>query len=189
MRFDEFLRRESIAAVPVERFDGFVVEVEGPQDWETVESQPGVWIWAWRDDPYVERFCANAVLTMHRVSVALDPVEVFVMLCDEQVHLVPGSHERHREVRPADDGIGVEGLLSQRIETEVGAVDSVSHSRIIANERETLIAQLTVSALRESPVNWGRIGLSVVPIGAPDHSHPAAGQGGRPVTVQQGGAR
>ena len=112
MRFDQFLQQHGIVAVPVDQFDGFEVNVVGPQDWEVVEDRPGLRIWVWREDPYLNQFCANAVLTMHRVAAELDPTEVFAMLSDEQVHLVPGCHERQRSSAPADGGMGIQGLLS-----------------------------------------------------------------------------
>lgn len=59
MRFDEYLQQHGIAAIPVDRFDGFEVEIEGPHDWEAVESRPGLRIWVWRGAPYAESFCAN----------------------------------------------------------------------------------------------------------------------------------
>ena len=194
MRFDDYLQRHAISADHVDRFDGFEVKVEGPQDWQAVESRPGLRIWAWRDDPYLRQFCANAVLTMHRVPVSLDPAEVFSMLSDEQVQLVPRCHERHREVRDADDGIGIQGRLSTQFDSEFGAIDSVSHCRIIAGDQQTLIAQVTFTGLHDSPVDWGHVRLSVVPDtswhseGAPPIAEMGAGHGG-PTSAATSGDR
>ena len=47
--------------------DGIGIQGQGPHDWEAVEDPPGLRIWVWREDPYLQQFCANAVLTMHRV--------------------------------------------------------------------------------------------------------------------------
>ena len=151
MRFDEFLQQHGIVAVPVDRFDGFEVSVVGPHDWEAVEDRPGMRIWVWREDPYLQQFCANAVLTMHRVAVALDPPEVFAMLSDEQVHLVPGCHEHQRTSAPAEDGIGLQGTLSSQFDSEFGTIDSISRTRIIPTAQATLIAQLTLTASAPLP--------------------------------------
>jgi hypothetical protein len=94
-------------------------------------------IWAWREDPFLKQFCANAVLTMHRVPTQLEPAEVFAMLSDEQVHLVPGCHERQRTSDPADDGAGLWGLLSSQFDSEFGTIDSISRTRIITGAEET----------------------------------------------------
>ena len=163
IRFGEFLKQHGIVAVRVDRFDGFEVTVEGPHDWGAVEDLPGLRIWVWREDPYLQRFCANAVLTMHRVAAELDPTEVFAMLSDEQVHLVPGCHERQRSSAPAYDGIGIEGLLSSQFDSEFGIIGSLSRTRIITDDHQTLIAQLTLTALHDSPVDWASIRMSVEP--------------------------
>ena len=163
MRFDQFLQQHGIVAVPVDQFDGFEVNVVGPQDWEVVEDRPGLRIWVWREDPYLNQFCANAVLTMHRVAAELDPTEVFAMLSDEQVHLVPGCHERQRSSAPADGGMGIQGLLSLQFDSEFGVIDSLLRTRIITDDDQTLIAQLTLTALHDSPVDWASIRISVEP--------------------------
>lgn len=179
MRFDEYLQQHAIVAVPVDRLDGFDVEVEGPQGWEAVEDRVGMRIWAWRNDPNLQKFCANAVLTTHRVSAVLGPAEVFAMLADEQVQIVPGCHERHRECRPADGGLGVEGVLFSQFDTEIGTIDSLSRSRIIASEQATLIAQLTITALHDSPIDWTHIRLTVVPDSQPTESDSTVGNDGQ----------
>lgn len=167
MRFDDYLKQRGCAAIPVDQFDGFDVEVEGPHDWEAVEARPGLRVWVWRDDPYIQQFCANAVLTMHRIPARIDPQDSFSMLSDEQVQLAPGCHERHREAGPANDGIGIAGVLASQFDSEFGAIDSVSHSRIITTDEETLIAQLTLTALHDSPVDWAHVQLTVLPESQP----------------------
>ncbi len=177
MRFDNYLQQHAIAAIPVEQFDGLEVDVAGPHDWEAVESRPGMRIWIWPEDPYRQQFCANAVLTMHRIGAPLDPPEAFAMLCDEQVDLVRGCHERYRAWQPDDDGLGIKGMLSLQFDSEVGAIGSASHTRIIPAAQETLIAQLTVTALLGSPANSADIRLSVVPTGtAPSTNETVAGR-------------
>lgn len=47
-----------------------------------------------------------------------------------------------------------------QITHELGAIESVSRSRIITAEEETLIAQLTMTVLRDSPVERANIWLS-----------------------------
>lgn len=49
------------------------------------------------------------------------------------------------------------------IKHELGAVNSASWSRIIPNGTETLIAQLTVTSLDDSPVEQERVWLRVTP--------------------------
>ena len=188
MRFDEYLHQHGMAAIPVDRFDGFEVSVEGPHDWEAVEDQRGLRIWVWRNDPYLNQFCANAVLTMHRVPDALDPAEVFVMLSDEQVRLVPGCHERQRTSAPADDGIGIRGLLSSQFDSEFGIIDSLCRTRILADNQQTLIAQLTLTALHDSPVDWADIQMSVMPEPAPSDAASGAGPDSPAAVAPGGGA-
>ena len=192
MRFDTYLEERGISAAPVDRFYGIEVDVDGPPDWEAVESRPGMRIWIWPDDPYRQQFCGNAVLTMHRISTVLDPLEVFEMLCNEQVHLVGGCHERYRAWRPAVDGVGIDGMLSSQFDSQVGSIGSASQSRIIAPGQETLIAQLTVTALLGSPANSANIRLTVkcagaaAAVGEPDGQQPVAG--GIPASRVVGGA-
>jgi hypothetical protein len=175
MRFDEFVQEHSLAVSPVDRFTGFVVEVGVPPGWEPFESAVGARVWAWRNDPCIEVFCANAVLTMHRVVASLDPAEVFAMLAEQQLQTAPGCREQSRELGAATEGAGVTGLLAMKIAHELGTIDSESKSRIITTEQETLIAQLTVTALTDSPVDRARIWLKAVPgpVANPAHaSHP-----------------
>lgn len=66
MRFDGFMQEKGIAAFPVDRFTGCVVEVGAPPGWELFDSTVGLHVWICRSDPRMDEFCANAVLTMHR---------------------------------------------------------------------------------------------------------------------------
>lgn len=203
MRFAEYVRRSGAAVAPVDRFARFVVEAGMPAGWEPVRSVPGMRVWCDSDERSSGGFCANVVLTMHRVAAALDEGEVFAMLVDEQLQSVPGCREDRRELVPADDGVGVEGLLALQIPAhEFGAIDSVSRSRIIKYGPETLIAQLTMTALRNSSMNPAGFWLTVRPGAAPggvgvqmgdayhDESTPAAEPGERVerprVTPQRG---
>jgi|GEM_PF-3843274 len=180
MRFDEFVATHGVATSPTERFAGLVVEVEAPPDWELFDSALGVRVWVRRDDPCIEQFCANAVLTMHRLQVALDAGEVFAMLTEQQLRTVPGSRELHRELAAADGGVGMAGVLFMQINDQPGTIDSISRCRIITTERETLIAQLTVTALHESPVDRAHVRLTVR-AGAVADSTSAGQVGGAPV--------
>ncbi|WP_406817375.1 hypothetical protein [Mycobacterium sp. M23085] len=161
MRFDEFIDEQAVAVLPVDRFAGLVVEVAVPRGWEPFDSATGARVWVWPADPSIDVFGANAVLTMHRVEAALNPGEVFAMLAEQQLHSVPGCTELRRELTAATEGAGVTGLLAMRIAHELGTIDSASQSRIITAEQETLIAQLTVTALHDSPVDRAHIWLSV----------------------------
>jgi len=161
MRFDEFVEAHAVVVSPVDEFAGFVVEVGIPADWTPFDSAPGMRVWIWRTDPHIHEFCANAVLTLHRVEAVLDPGEVFAMLVAQQLQSVPGSHELHRELASATDGVGMVGALAMHITRELGTIDSESRSRIITAEQETLIAQMTVTALDDSPVNRADVWLTV----------------------------
>jgi hypothetical protein len=161
MRFDEFVEGSDIAVCSVDLFTGLVVEVGVPPGWEPFDSAVGVRVWVRRTDPRIEAFCANAVLTMHRVEAVLDAEGVFAMLADQQRRSVRGCHELHRELGDATEGPGGVGVLALEITHELGAIDSVSQSRIITTEQETLIAQLTATALHDSPVERGDVRLNV----------------------------
>lgn len=160
MRFDEFTEEHGLAVSPVDRFVGFVVEVGVPPGWEPFESAEGVRVWVCRADPCIDVFCANAVLTMHRVEASLDPPEVFAMLSDQQLQSAPKCRELHREFTAAREGPGSAGTLAIQIAHELGTIDSTSQSRIITAERETLIAQLTVTALHDSPMDGSGVWLT-----------------------------
>jgi hypothetical protein len=181
VRFEEFVARNGIAVAPVDRFDGFSVDVGIPPDWEPFDSAVGIGVWVGHSDPRLDRFCANAVLTLHHVEASLDVGEVFAMLSEQQLQSVPGAHELRRELVAAAEGPGFAGELAMRIAHELGTLDSMSRSRIIATEQETLIAQLTVTALTDSPATVANIWLSVR-LG-PTVSHLTTGDSGcRPVS-------
>lgn len=163
MRFDEFVHQRGVPFGPVDRLDGYLVEVVVPPDWEAVQSPTATPVLIWRDDPSKERFCANAVLTMARADAALDPHDVFAMLCEWQVHMMPGIHEIQRESAAPHAGPGLLGILDLLINTDVGVLQSVVMSRIIATDHHTLIAQLTFTAQPDSLVQRSRIGFGVVP--------------------------
>lgn len=160
MRFDEFVKLHGIAVTPVDRFDGLAVEVEGPPGWEHFDSALGGRIWICRTDPRISDFCANAVLTMHRVEASLDAGEVFAMLAEQQLQSVQGCHELHRTFADAPEGPGTLGTLAMQITHERGTLDSESQSRIITTEKEMRIAQLTVTGLHDSPVDRSNVRLS-----------------------------
>lgn len=115
---------------------------------------------------------------MHSIDAPLGPVEVFARLSDQQLQSVRNSVELRRELAAATEGPGIVGSLTMRIAHELGTVDSESRSRIITAEQETLIAQLTVTALHDSPADRSRIWLTArpgpVPIPAPAGRHTAA---------------
>ncbi|BBY08021.1 LpqN/LpqT family lipoprotein [Mycobacterium noviomagense] len=161
MRFDEYTEKHGLAVSPVDEFAGFIVEVGVPPGWEPFDSAPGVRVWAWRDDPCIDVFCANAVLTMHRVKAPLNPAEVFAMLAEQQLQSAPGCHEVRREMSPGGESVGVQALLAMQITHELGTIDSASQSRIITAGHETLIAQLTVTARHDSPVDRSHVRLTV----------------------------
>jgi hypothetical protein len=161
MRFDEFVEKHAVPVSPVDRFAGLVVEIGVPPGWEPFDSAPGVHVWFCRDDPRIDDFCANAVLTMHRIDAVLDALEVFTMLVEQQLQSTPSCHEIQREFAAATDGPGAVGELAMHIAHDRGTIDSRSRSRIITTERETLIAQLTVTALDDSPVDRANVWLTV----------------------------
>ena len=74
------------------------------------------------------------------------------MLVEQQLQSVSGCREQRRELAAATDGKGLVGVLAMQITDALGVIDSVSRSRIITTEQETLIAQLTVTGLYNSPV-------------------------------------
>ncbi|BBX07644.1 hypothetical protein MAIC_24470 [Mycolicibacterium aichiense] len=132
-----------------------------PPGWDPYDSAPGVALWVCRSDPLANEFCANAVLTMHRVEAVLDCGEVFAMLADQQLQSVPGCRERSRQLTAAEEGSGVAGTLAMEFAHQFGPLDSICRSRIAAMEPETLIVQLTTSVLRDSPVVREPIQLTV----------------------------
>ncbi|BDB40900.1 MULTISPECIES: hypothetical protein [Mycobacterium] len=181
MKFDEYVKRSGIALTGVGQFPGFVVEIGMPAGWEPERSAPGLRLWCHADEKAGGSFCANAVLTTHIAAADLDEEEVFAMLADEQMQSVPGCEEQHRDVASADDGIGIHGLLALQIPAhEFGAIESVSRSRIIKYGPETMIAQLTVTALLTSAVNhdafWMTVRPGAAPAGVIVQTHSSGGQ-------------
>jgi hypothetical protein len=162
-RFDEFVRANNIQQAAVDQFDEYRVDIELPADWEPFDSAPGTRTYIWRADPFIQQFCANVVLTMTRLETVLDPAEVFSMLCEGQLHTLPGSHETLRDVGEANDAGGVSGILAMQVDTGRGLVDSISLTHVVNNSEQTLIAQLTFTALRDSPVDCDHIRLIVKP--------------------------
>ncbi|MEZ0051337.1 hypothetical protein ABIA30_002335 [Mycobacterium sp. MAA66] len=161
MRFDEFAQRHNLAISPIDRFDRFVVEVGVPQGWYPFDSATGMRIWACRSDPRIDVFCANAVLITHRVEAKLDAHEVFAMLSEQQLESVQCAYEQRRTLSAATEGPGVVGVLAMQINDKLGVLDSLTRTRIITNPKETMIAQLTVTALQDSPANRANIWLTV----------------------------
>lgn len=145
----------------VDHFVGYAVDVALPPDWELFHSPRGSRVCIWRADPLRRQFCANVVLTMAEVESALDPAAVFAKLCERESRLVPGTQETSRELVRAMEGPGVAGILALQIPTESGLLDGVSVTRILNAEKRTLIAQLTLTALPDSPVDRANIGPAV----------------------------
>lgn len=181
MRFDDFVRQNGIPFVPAEQFDDYLVEVAVPADWEAVQPSSGPRVWVWRNDPFKERFCANAVLTLARADAVLDPAGVFEMLCEWQAQMLPGIHEVNRALAEDRVGPGVMGTLELLANADVGVLESVVIARIIATDTQTLIAQLTFTALPESPVRRSQIGFGVIPVPRTALSAPGL-PGGTPVS-------
>jgi hypothetical protein len=147
MRFDEFVESHGLAVSPVNRFDGFLVEVRVPPGWVPFDSAVGVRVWACRDDPCLKEF---------------------------------------RALGPAGASGGIQGLLAMQITHELGTIDSASQSRILTDRQQTLIAQLTVTARHDSPVDRSRIWLTVR-AGAAPASAPAGDRGVVPVSTTRAG--
>ncbi|ARR85389.1 hypothetical protein MOTT27_04568 [Mycobacterium intracellulare subsp. yongonense] len=156
-----------------------------PPRWELFDSAIGTRVWVWRDDPLIDVFCANAVLTMHCVETPLDPDGVFAMLSEQQSQSVPKCHELHREFTRAKEGVGMVGALTMQIAHELGTIDSASQSRIITAEQETFIAQLTVTALHDSPVDRAHIWLTARP-GPAANPAPPSQQRARVIGTREG---
>ena len=185
MQFDEFVKKHAVPVSPVDRFAGLTVEVGVPPGWEPFDSAPGIRVWVSRNDPRNDEFCSNAVLTMHRIDAVLDAGEVFTMLVEQQLQSMPGCHELHRQLASATEGAGIAGTLGMTITHELGIIDSGSLSRIITAERETLIAQLTVTALHGSQVDRAKVWLTVR-TGAAPGSATMGHHRGVPITTTRG---
>ncbi len=169
VRFEDYVAERGIPVAPADEFDGYSVTVALPPDWSLFDPQslgelPGKRVWGWPADPFIERFGANAVLSLSRVGAAPDPAELFAMLCESQMHMIEGTRERARSVTAATEGPGVVGLQFLEFSTEeFGRIGSASRTRIVPAGSQTLIAQLTVTALVESPVDFADTGLTVAP--------------------------
>jgi len=161
VRFDEFVARHQIVVSPVDRFAGFVVDVGKPPEWLPLDTAPGLRAWVDHDDSCTDVFRANAVLTTHHLAAGVDAGELFGMLSDKQLQSVPGCREQRRELAQATEGAGVVGLLALQIPHELGTLASVSRTRIITSEQETLIAQLTMTALEDTAVSPSDVWLTV----------------------------
>lgn len=161
LRLDEFLGNHDILMSVVEQFPEHAVDVALPPDWEPFQSPPDARVCIWRGDPDRERFCANVVLTMNQIEAVLNPAEVFSALCEWQAQLVPGTQETSRELANANEGPGVVGTLALQFPSGYGLLDSESVTRILNTNQRTLVAQLTLTALPESPVDRANIGLAV----------------------------
>jgi hypothetical protein len=161
MRLDEFLDKDGIPTAVVEQFDDYSVDVALPSGWEPFQSPPGARVCIWRADPSGARFFAYVVLTMTQAEAVLDPAEVFSMLCQWQLHTVPGTQETSRDLSGATEGPGVVGTLGLQIPSDTGLLESESVTRILSTQQHTLIAQLTLTALPGSPVDRNHIGLAV----------------------------
>ena len=102
---------------------------------------------------------------------------------------LPDSHELRRDLVAAAEGPGFAGVLDMSIAAEAGTVDSLSLSRIIADDRRTWIAQLTLTCLADSPVDragvWLRIRTGDGAAIGPD----SVAQPGAPLAGSEGGLR
>lgn len=162
MRFDEFVKQQHIDVLSVEGFEGFSVGVELPPDWAQVEAVDGLRVWVGANEPRSGEFCPNAVLNLYRVESLVEPGDLFSMLCEQQSQSVPGCRESYRDLAVAAEGPGVAGTLVLQIAHELGTIDSATRTRIVATEQETLIAQLTITALHDSTQRSPQFGLAIV---------------------------
>ncbi|MDR3664358.1 MAG: hypothetical protein P4L86_28910 [Mycobacterium sp.] len=123
---------------------------------------------------------------MHCVEAALDAGDVFTMLAEQQLQSALGARERSRALIAATEGPGVVGVLAMQIADELGVIESSSRARIITTEQETMIAQVTVTALKNSPVNRAGVWLTVRPGTASDSVSSGPRRGGVPATGMRG---
>jgi hypothetical protein len=129
-------------------------------------------VWLCRNDPRIKQFCANAVLTMHRVAAQLNARDTLHMLIEEQLHSVGQCLVvERRELADAGDGAGVAGTLAMRVAAECGTLDTRALTRVVPTASATLIAQLTLTAMQDSAVGLEPASLVVQP-------DPAASGGG-----------
>ena len=178
IRFDEYITANNVIVAAVDRFDDYTATVALPPDWEPITSAPATRAWVWRADPFRTRFCASVVLTHTLLEATPDPAETFTMLCAWNANLFPATYEYIREVEAANDGPGLLGRFAMLMNADVGVVTIESLTRIITTQQHTLIAQLTLTALAESPIDRPQIRLTMTPAqsrwAAPDPDHAAA---------------
>lgn len=180
MRFEQYVAVNGIAVTPADKFEGYAMTVVLPPDWalfdpEKLGELPGKRVWGWPADPFIERFGANAVLSLSRIGAAPDPAELFAMLCESQIHLIEGTQERARSLTAATEGPGIVGLqFLEMLTEEFGRIGSASRTRIAPAGSQTLIAQLTVTALVDSPVDFADMGLTMAPVDTAEAAGPAA---------------
>ncbi|MEI7862923.1 MAG: hypothetical protein WCJ21_09850 [Planctomycetota bacterium] len=163
MRFQEFVAEHQIQVLPADRFVGFTVDVELPLQWEQVDAPGGLRVWVWTGDPRKKDFCANAVLNLYRVEAAVDPGVLFSTMCEQEFRSVPKCRELYRDLAAANEGPGFAGTLVLEIDHEVGKIDSATRSRILTHEKETLIAELTITALHDAGREEPQFVLSLIP--------------------------
>lgn len=102
--------------------------------------------------------------------------------------MVEGTRECSRAVGPAIDGPGVVGMLFMEIASDAyGVVGSASRTRIVPAGPDTLIAQLTITALIESPVDFADTGLTVAPGDAAGPAAPIGYHGPAPAPTPEEG--
>lgn len=83
------------------------------------------------------------------------------MLIEQQLHCAPNGTQCVRELTPATEGAGFTGMSAVHIPLQRDTVVSESQSRIIVTEKQTLVAQLTVTALQSSPLDRASVWLTV----------------------------
>lgn len=173
------MNHHNVSVIPVDRFPGFTVRVGVPAGWQLLDPAPGIRIWVDVNDPDIERFCPNAVLTMHRVEALLDASEVFAMLVNQQLQSMPAYRETHCEIETTMNGAGVAGALGLELADELGYIDSLCRSQIVTTTEATLVAQFTVTAMREAPANfeafWLSMGVVQRGVGGAPTSAPVSG--------------
>lgn len=164
MRFDEFVAEHHFQVLPADWFTGFSVGVELPPDWEQQADAPhGLRVWVWTSDPRRKVFCANAVLNLYRVEAAVEPEVLFATMCEQQLRSLPSCRELYRDFAAATEGPGGAGTLVLQIDHQVGTIDSATRSRIVVSGQETLIAELTITALHDPSREEPQFVLSLIP--------------------------
>lgn len=105
------------------------------------------------------------------------------MLCDSNAHIYPDVHEYTREVEEATEGPGILGRFGMLVNADIGVLASESLTRVIADNRFTSIAQLTLTSLADSPVDRAHIRLAVTPAVAPASAALVDHSGGAPQSI------